>query len=172
MDARNEYKWLILVLKDKYSNDVEREALKGRFMMDFPLKGGDVYYVPFDDNPAFCNFLFVREYNPDDDLRDFLDMKRDAFEPYPSHMRITDAEFRKMVDGIGDSRRTDSVKYGDIVTIKNGIYSKLHGIALREGRSGKVDVGLKFCFGTITEQFPKSDLCVTGNIFRHLKVLR
>ena len=90
MDEPNERKWLILVLKDRYSNDAEREALKSHLMMNFPLKTNDIYYVQFEDNYAFGNFLFVSEYNPSDDLRNFLESKREAFEPYPSHMRITD----------------------------------------------------------------------------------
>ena len=170
--ANDDLKWLVLVVKDKYSNDDEREMLKSLLMRNFSLKKEDVYYVPTDSNFAFSNFVFVREYNPEDDLRKMLECRRDMFEPYPSHMRITDDEFRNMVSGMKEKSKGISIKYGDIVGIKNGVYSKLNGIVLRESKPPKVDVGLKFCFGVVIEQYNPEDLVVKGNIFNYLKVLK
>ncbi len=171
MPEETERKWIVFVLKDKCSNDSERENLKNCLMLNFPLRSTDIYYVKSEDCFAFSNFLFVREYDADD-LRKILEFRRDAFEAYPMHMRITDAEMTSMVEGINSSRKTVCLKHGDIVTIKNGRYSKLYGIVLRECRSSKVDVGLKFCFGTVTEQYGPEDLNVVGNIFKYLKVLK
>ena len=169
-DAR---KWIVLVLKDRFSNDTERESLKRLVLARFPRLGErDVYYVPYECSFAFCNFLFVRENDPENDLRDMLEVRREAFEPYPSHMRITDGEFARMVDGVDETRRKATVKYGDIVTVRKGTYSKLNGIVLREDRSGRIDVGLKFCFGTVVERCDVDELVVKGNIFEYLKVLK
>ena len=164
-------KWLVLVLKDKFSNDSERENLKNCLMLNFPLKSTDIYYVKSDDCFAYSNFLFVREYGSED-LRSILEFKMDAFEPYPMHMRITDEEMAVMVDGIDMSRRAAVPKHGDIVIVKNGKYGKLYGIVLRECRSSKVDVGFKFCFGTVTEQCKPDELNIVGNLFNYLKVLK
>ena len=172
MNQDGEEKWLVLVVKDRFSSDGEREGIKNLLMSCFPLKKNEVYYVPRDDNDAFSNYLFVRERDPVEDLRNMLACKREAFEPYPCHMRITDDEFRRMVQGIEDSRKSEEVKYGDIVTIRNGTYSKLNGIVLRESRSSKVEVGLKFCFGTVIESCEPENLVVVGNIFNYLKVLK
>ncbi len=165
-------KWIVLVLKEKHANDGDRDLLKASLMAAFQLKSGDVYFVREDEGTALNNFLFVRERDPEHDLRAFLDFRRDMFEPYPAHMRITEEELDRMIEGIGESRRKETVKYGDIVLIKNGVYSKLYGIVLRENRSRKIDVGLKFCFGTVLEQYSPEDLSVVGNIFNYLKVLR
>ena len=73
-------KWLVLVLKDKFSNDSERENLKNCLMLNFPLKSTDIYYVKSEDCLAYSNFLFVREYGSED-LRSILEFKMDAFEP-------------------------------------------------------------------------------------------
>ena len=164
-------KWLVLVLKDKFSNDSERENLKNCLMLNFPLKSTDIYYVKSEDCFAYSNFLFVREYGSED-LRSILEFKMDAFEPYPMHMRITNEEMAVMVDGIGMSRRAAVPKHGDIVIVKNGKYGKLYGIVLRECRSSKVDVGFKFCFGTVTEQYKPDELNIVGNLFNYLKVLK
>ena len=164
-------KWLVLVLKDKFSNDSERENLKDCLMLNFPLKSTDIYYVKSEDCFAYSNFLFVREYGSED-LRSILEFKMDAFEPYPMHMRITDEEMAVMVDGIDMSRRAAVPKHGDIVIVKNGKYGKLYGIVLRECRSSKVDVGFKFCFGTVTEQYKPDELNIVGNLFNYLKVLK
>ena len=164
-------KWLVLVLKDKFSNDSERENLKNCLMLNFPLKSTDIYYVKSEDCFAYSNFLFVREYGPED-LRSILEFKMEAFEPYPMHMRITDEEMAGMVDGIGMSRKAADPKHVDIVIVKNGKYGKLYGIVLRECRSSKVDVGFKFCFGTVTEQYKPDELNIVGNLFNYLKVLK
>ena len=164
-------KWLVLVLKDKFSNDSERENLKNCLMLNFPLKSTDIYYVKSEDCFAYSNFLFVREYGPED-LRSILEFKMEAFEPYPMHMRITDEEMAVMVDGIDMSRKAAVPKHGDIVIVKNGKYGKLYGIVLRECRSSKVDVGFKFCFGTVTEQYKPDELNIVGNLFNYLKVLK
>ena len=164
-------KWLVLVLKDRFSNDSERENLKNCLMLNFPLKSTDIYYVKSEDCFAYSNFLFVREYGPED-LRSILEFRMDAFEPYPMHMRITDEEMAVMVDGIDMSRKAAVPKHGDIVIVKNGKYGKLYGIVLRECRSSKVDVGFKFCFGTVTEQYKPDELNIVGNLFNYLKVLK
>ena len=164
-------KWLVLVLKDKFSNDSERENLKDCLMLNFPLKSTDIYYVKSEDCLAYSNFLFVREYGSED-LRSILEFKMEAFEPYPMHMRITDEEMAVMVDGIDMSRRAAVPKHGDIVIVKNGKYGKLYGIVLRECRSSKVDVGFKFCFGTVTEQYKPDELNIVGNLFNYLKGLK
>ena len=164
-------RWLVLVLKDRFSNDSERENLKNCLMLNFPLKSTDIYYVKSEDCLAYSNFLFVREYGSED-LRSILEFKMDAFEPYPMHMRITDEEMAVMVDGIDMSRRAAVPKHGDIVIVKNVKYGKLYGLVLRECRSSKVDVGFKFCFGTVTEQYKPDELNIVGNLFNYLKVLK
>ena len=164
--------WLVLVLKDKFATDSDREQLRNGIVSNFNLKPGDVCYVRKEDGEALSNFLFVREYHHDTDLKDILEFRRDMFESYPAHMRITGDELDTMIGGIESAKRSVTVKHGDIVVVKNGVYSKLYGIVLRENRSGKVEVGLKFCFGTVTEQYSPKDLTVIGNIFKNLKVLR
>ena len=164
-------KWLVLVLKDKFSNDFERESLKDCLMLNFPLKSTDIYYVRSEDCFACNNFLFVREYDSED-LRRILEFKRDAFEPYPMHMRITNEEMTKMVKGINMSRKVVLPKHGDIVFVKSGKYGKLYGMVLRECRSFKVIVGFKFCFGIVLEQYEPDEFSIVGNLFNYLKVLK
>ena len=130
----------------------------------------DVYYVPFESSFAFSNFLFVKEYCADD-LMNVMEYRRDAFEQYPMHMRITDDEFFSMVEGIKASKKKTVVKYGDIVIAKHGKFSRLHGIVLRESNKNKIEVGFKFCFGKIIEKYDAEELDVTGNIFDYLKVI-
>lgn len=165
-------RWLVLVLKDRCANDRERDALRSHLLSAFPLKGDEVRYVPVEDGDAFRNFLFVKEHDPANDLRDILESRRDAFEPYPSHMRITEAEFDRMLEGIAGMKRKESMKHGDIVGIRKGTYSKLNGIVLRRCRNGKLEVGMKFCFGTVVMQYDDDELELKGNIFEHLKVLK
>lgn len=158
-------------MKDKFSNDFERENLKNCLMLNFPLKNADICYVSSDDCLAYSNFLFVREYGSED-LRSILEFKRDAFEPYPMHMRITNEEMIGMVEGVSMSKKAVLPKHGDIVIVKNGKYGKLYGIVLRECRSSKLEVGFKFCFGTVTEQYEPEELSIVGNLFNYLKVLK
>lgn len=164
-------RWLVLVLKDRFSNDPERENLKNCLMLNFPLRSTDIYYASSENCPAYSNFLFVREYNSNN-LKNILELKREAFEPYPMHMRITDEEMTGLVDGVIMSRKAVLPKHGDIVIVKSGKYVKLYGIVLRECRSSKVDVGFKFCFGTVIEQYEPDELSIVGNLFNYLKVLK
>ena len=124
-------RWLVLVLKDRFSNDPERENLKNCLMLNFPLRSTDIYYASSENCPAYSNFLFVREEGSDD-LRSILELKREAFEPYPMHMRITDEEMTGLVDGVIMSRKAVLPKHGDIVIVKSGKYVKLYGIVIRE----------------------------------------
>lgn len=165
-------KWIVFVLKERFANDQDRDAMKASLLANFPLKSSDIYFVSEEDGTALNNFIFVKEYDAENDLRSILEFKREMLEAYPAHMRITEKELDMMVEGIGESKRKETVKHGDIVMIKSGIYNKLYGIVLRETRSSKLDVGLKFCFGTITEQYNPEDLNVIGNIFNYLKVLK
>lgn len=167
----SESTWLVLVLKTKCCNDAEREQIKSSLLANFKLRADEVYYVHEEDCHAFCNFLFVKEHD-EGDLRKYLEFRRDAFEPYPNHMRITGSELDSMVEGIRKNRRTVCVKHGDVVLIKNGRYSKLYGIVLRESRTAKVEVGLKFCFGVMVEQYNPDELEIVGNLFNYLKVLK
>ena len=164
-------RWLVLVLKDRFSNDPERENLKNCLMLNLPLRSTDIYYASAENCPAYSNFLFVREYGSDD-LRSMLELKRDAFEPYPMHMRITGEEMTGLVDGVIMSRKAVLPKHGDIVIVKSGKYVKLYGIVLRECRSSNVDVGFKSCFGTVIEQYEPDELSIVGNLFNYLKVLK
>lgn len=171
MACGSDEKWLVLVLKDRFANDTERENLKNCLLFGLSLKSSDICYVRAEDGFAFSNFLFVREHDPED-LRQILEYRRDVFEAYPAHMRITGAELEAMMAGIEESRKSICLKHGDIVVARRGKYSKLNGIVLRESRSGKVEVGFKFCFGTVTEQYRPDDLTAVGNIFNYLKVLK
>ena len=164
--------WLVLVLKEKYATDADREQLKACLLANFPLKNTDVRFVRKSDENALSNFVFVREYHRDTDLKEILAFRRDYFEAYPVHMRITETELKDMMGGIEEAKKSITVKYGDIVVIKSGIYSKLHGIVLRENRSSKIEVGMKFCFGTVVEQYSPDELEIKGNIFKYLKVLK
>ena len=166
--------WLVLVMKERHSNDSSRETLKRSLVSGFSLREKDVYYAPSDFGFALDGYLFVRDWTEDgSSLRQILDRHGELLEPYPAHMRVSGEEFEHMVEGIRDRMEAQSsVKHGDIVLVKSGTYSKLYGIVLRNCRSAKVDVGLKFCFGTVTESFLPQELKVVGNIFNYLKVLK
>ena len=169
---KNGCRWLVLVLKDRYSNDESRRLLAESLEGKYGLAEGDVRFIPCADSPVYANFVFVRTCKPFDDLRNIVEYKHDMLESFRMHMRITDEEFNALVGGIGVARRQERVKHGDVVRIRNGAYCKLHGIVLREDRYGRIEVGMKFCFGTVVRKYNESDLEVVGNLFRYLKVLK
>lgn len=164
--------WIAFILKDRFAKDTERESLKGDIISNFGLCDDDVYYIPIEINFAYSNYIFVRERN-EDDLHNIYEKKKEAFEHYQAHVRITDAEFCTMLEGLKEEqiRHKPTIKYGDIVIVKNGKYNRLYGIALREYNSTKFNIGFKFCFGNVIEQYSADELNVVGNIFNYLKVI-
>lgn len=164
--------WIAFILKDRFAKDSERESLKNDIISKFCLCDDDVHFIPIEMNFAYSNYIFVREHNVDD-MRNIYDKRKDAFENYQMHVRITEVEFCNMVESLKEEqfRNKPTIKYGDIVVVKNGKYNKLYGIALRESNPTKFDIGFKFCFGKVVEQYSAEELNVVGNIFNYLKVI-
>lgn len=164
--------WIAFILKDRFAKDSERELLKNDILRKFCLCDDDVYYIPIKINFAYSNYIFVREHG-EDDMRNIYENRKDAFEYYQMHVRITDVEFCNMVESLKEEQlsNTPSIKYGDIVMVKNGKYDKLYGIALRESNSMEFDIGFKFCFGNVVEKYSADEINVVGNIFNYLKVI-
>lgn len=166
---KSDVTWIAFLLKDKYATNFEKARLKGSLCNEFGFSEEDVCYVPFERNVGLSYYFFIKERTPDD-MRSIFNSRRDAFAPFESHARISDAGLNDMMRSARQCER-GYVKYGDIVTIKRGVYSKLHGIVLRMDRKDRVLVGLKFCFGTVISPCDEADLEVDGNIFNYIKVL-
>ena len=162
--------WLAFLLKDKYSSNFEKERLRAGICSGFNRTEDEIYYVPFERNVGLSYYFFVLEKDSED-LRNIYSYRSDAFDVFERQKKITGAELNEMVGSLKKCS-SEYAKYGDIVTIRNGMYCKLHGIVLREDRSGRIVVGLKFCFGTVIETFDLSDVEITGNIFNYMKVLK
>lgn len=166
---KNGSMWIGFLLKDRYATDFEKASLKSEIMENFKLNEDDICYVPFEKYCGLSYYFFVRERDSENDLRDIYLFKKDAFEIYSLHVKITNDELNNCMKSTLKPNR-GYVKFGDIVRIESGKYSKLNGIVLRENRNGKIEVGMRFCFGTIVEQYDSGNLIVTGNIFNYIKV--
>lgn len=59
--------------------------------------------------------------------------------------------------------------YGDVVLVKNGLYSNLYGIFL-SNVDEKCKVGFKFCAKKFIEEISFKDLEKTTNIFNHIRI--
>ena len=172
MSGRNDDAvWLAFMLKDKYASNFEKDRLKRCVCSKFKRSDREICYVPFERNSGLSYYFFVLE-REETDLSSIYSYRTDVFETFNRHKRITGGELNEMLRTANNCQR-GYAKQGDLVTVKNGIYRKLHGIVLRQDRSpNKVVVGLKFCFGTVVETFDLLDLEVCGNLFNYLKVLK
>lgn len=162
--------WIVLMLKDKYSQNAEKEKLKADLMAALGYAAGEIIFTPFDREKCISYYLFLLDRPGGNDLRRILDTRPEAFDSYSSPMRITQAELDDFIKGSEHYNETKSVKFGDIVRIKTGRYCNLNGIVLRQCRHNKVDVGIKLCLGTKIIQYSPNELKVSGNIFKHIKV--
>lgn len=162
-------KWIVFLLKDKYACDAEKQILKIQIMKRFKRKESDICYTSFDGESGLSYYFFVKEYD-NDDLRNIWQSYINYFQSYNSHTKINEQQLFSMMHNIKKCN-CGYVKFGDIVLINKGQYSKLYGIVLRQNRNGKFDVGLKFCFGSVIQSYDSNDLSVEGNIFNYIKVL-
>ena len=163
--------WLAFLLKDRFSSNFEKERLRAGICLEMHRDESDICYVPFERNVGLSYYFFVLERDHEMDMHRIYEYRSEAFEPFDRHKRISGRELNDMMRNARQCSR-GYVKQGDLVMIRSGIYSKLHGVVLREDRSGRAMVGMKFCFGTVVEGFDISELEVEGNIFNYMKVLR
>jgi transcription antitermination factor NusG len=167
--------WLVLMVKDKFARDCDREKIKSQLIKLFGLAIDDVFYVPFAQNNPYSYYVFVKERNSSENLlsRIFGTPIGDFLAGYKNcKVRITPDEFRRVVRTSKVAPNSD-IRFGDFVKIKEGTYSNLYGIVLREStRKDKVFVGLKFCFGVVVIEYHTGQLETIGNLFNYIKVLK
>lgn len=162
-------KWIAFLLKDKYSDDDQKEILKTQIIKKFKRKESDICYTSFDIDSGLSYYFFIKQYE-ENDLRNIWQSNMNYFESYSCHTKIDESQLFKMLHYV-DKCNCGYVKFGDVVLIEKGVYNKLYGIVLRQNRNGKYDVGLKFCFGQVIQSYDSSELSVVGNIFNYIKVL-
>ena len=121
-----------------------------------------------ESNPGLSYYVFIQEDDPDTLFRE-LQKEKYFYEP-TNYLKIPNNEIVEMSRGIEYIR--DDVRFGDIVKIKSGRFKKLYGIVLREMRRNKIEIGLKFCFGTVYHELGETEYEVVGNIFNFIKVNR
>ena len=117
-------------------------------------------------NEGLSFYVFIRENNPSEFWNK---IKKDKYFQQPmGYYEVTDKQIKSLTREIEYKR--DTVFFGDIVKIKTGQYQKLYGIVLRQSRAQKIEVGLKFCFGSIYQEYNETYLEVIGNIFKFIKI--
>lgn len=158
--------WMCLMLREKYNSEREKEKLWEKLKSIYNKKSGDIYMISRNINSGLSFYVFIREENQPELWQKLC--KEKYFSETFEYQTISNKEVLDMTRGIECKR--DTVRFGDIVKIKNGKYQKLFGIVLRETRSKKLNVGLKFCYGTICEEFDENNLETCGNIFKYLKI--
>lgn len=158
--------WMILMLREKYNSEKEKENLWDKLCKKYDKKPNEIYMISKQISPGLSYYVFIREIDKET-LWKKLCKEKYFLEPF-QYKEVTHKEVMDMTRGI--ECRRDSVRFGDIVKIKSGKYQKLQGIVLRETRSKNYDVGLKFCFGNVCEEFSEKELEVCGNIFKFIKV--
>lgn len=163
--------WIAFMLKDRFSTNEEKTRLSKEICASLERSEEDVWWVPTDQNGGLGYYLFVRERNADTDLDAVLSVRRECFENRQCHSRVPSSEMDEM---IRQTKRVvvGSVKFGDVVKVRRGTFSNLHGIVLRTASVGRVFVGMKFCFGTVVESIEEKNLDLEGNIFNYIKVLK
>lgn len=167
----DENKWIAFMLKQRYINQQQKLNLKKNIMMRFNLKQKDICYSSSNNNSGHSYYFFVKEYDSENDLRNIYQTYSNFFEHFNYHVKINQSQLKQLFKSIYEINNIN-IKFGDLVVINKGVYSKLHGIVLRKNRNGKYDVGLKFGFGTLLKSYNASQLTITGNIFNYIKVLR
>ena len=158
--------WMILMLREKYNSENEKEELWNKLCNHYGKKSSDIYMISKHINPGLSYYVFIKEADKAELWRQ-LSKEKYFLEPF-QYKEVSNAEVMDLTRGIECKR--DSVRFGDIVKIKTGKYQKLRGIVLRETRNKNYDVGLKFCFGIICEEMSEHELEVCGNIFKFIKI--
>lgn len=166
----NDGKWIAFLLRDKFADEQSKKKLKSEIIKRFGFKQSDICYQTSNSESGSFYYFFVKQYDKDNDMRVIHEAYVNIFQNYRCHTRVSQAQLDDLMDSVEKCNR-GYVKFGDLVMINKGNYSKLYGIVLRQGRYGKYDVGLKFGFGTVIKSYEASDLTVTGNIFNYIKVL-
>lgn len=162
--------WIAFLLKDKYAGQNAKQALKNSIINKFNRKQNDIIVIQEQENSALSYYFFVKQYQYDDLSRIYQE-NNEFFDNFENHVKINEKELKAMLKDLY-REENKGIKFGDLVTINKGKYNKLYGIVLRENRTGGVQVGLKFCFGTKIESYKQEDLTVNGNIFNYIKVLK
>lgn len=171
--AKDKNLWLVLMVKDKYAKNIERQRIKEQIRDLLHLPDDEVFYTPFEASNPYSYYVFVREHDHFSDLHSiFLTPIKDCLTGFRNNQsRITGEEFRKIVKQCKVAPNKE-IRFGDFVRIKRGTYSNLYGIVIRQStRKNKVYVGLKFCFGVVVNEYYTGDLEAIGNLFNYIKVL-
>ena len=168
MNDENE-KWIAFLLRDKYSSAYWKQTLKKQILKKFNKKNSDIYYFSSQEDLSLIYYFFVKEDNKND-LRSIWQGNVNFFESFQCHVKVSELQLNNMKQNI-KTKEFNNIKYGDIVYIKKGDYSKLYGIVLRKNRVGKFDVGFKFCFGNVIKSYSVKEIKVVDNIFNYVKVL-
>ena len=158
--------WMILMLREKYNSEKEKEELWNKLCGHYGKKSNEIYMISKHINPGLSYYVFIKEQDKGG-LWKMLSREKYFLEPF-QYKEVSHAEVMDLTRGIECKR--DTVRFGDIVKIKTGKYQKLLGIVLRETRNKNYDVGLKFCFGNVCEEMSENDLEVCGNLFKFIKI--
>ena len=162
--------WIAFMLRDKYANDLQKNNLKKDIMLKFNRKKEDICYTSCGNDFGSIYYFFVKEYDKENDLRNIHQAYTSHFQSYYYHTRIKEKQLNDLFSSIKKSNEVVA-KFGDLVLINKGEYSKLYGIILRQNRNKKIDVGFKFGFGSVIKSYDISDFTIVGNIFNYIKVL-
>lgn len=161
--------WMVFMLKDRYATDFEKSRLRQDIVSALGMDEGDIMYAPFEKGVSLSYYFFVRE-RTGDEPREIMEMRGDMFDRGFGCVRITGKELSAMTRDSNCDR--GYVKQGDVVMLKGkDKYGGLYGVVLRVNRNGKIDVGMKFCFGKVVVQYDKRNLQIMGNVFNYIKVL-
>jgi len=168
MSDSSQKMWMALMLREKYNSPNEKKELFNRLKSKYGKSSDEIFMISKESNSGLSYYVFIQEDNMDALFRE-LQKEKYFLEPV-RYLQIPNHEVVEMSMGIEYIR--DEVRFGDIVKIKNGRFKKLYGIVLRELRHKKIEIGLKFCFGTVYQELGETEYEVVGNIFNYIKINR
>lgn len=159
-------KWMIVMLKEKFNTENEKQQMYERLKNMYGKKPGEVYAFPKGTQQGLSFYVFIKEDNPRQ-FREKIRNEKYFLETF-DYLTTTEKQVKAMIHGIEYKR--DIIFFGDVVRIKTGKFRKLYGIVLRLTRYNQIVVGMKMCCGVFCEEYKESDLQVVGNIFKYIKV--
>ena len=158
--------WYVLQLRDRSSKQNSRKQLYQRLKKHYGKCSQDIYLSLTDVNFGLNHYLFLYETDMQTLWKDLR--KQKYFNIQFGYQNISDEQMSKLKEGVQFIR--EQIGFGDVVKVKTGKFNNLNGIVLRERKGSNYQIGLKFCYGVVTDIKPAHQLQIIDNLFKYIKI--
>jgi transcription antitermination factor NusG len=173
----SEFFWICLDIRERYCKAEYYSVIKDNIVKVLGSDLKEYLFVGLElsqdvqDN-LLTSYIFVHCRNIHDHIDNIKTIKfiRTILNDYTKIRIISDEEIEDLKrDWYKKIENKQNFVYGDVVKVKSGVFSSLHGIVIGK-ETGKYKLLFKFNLGCVVETFLKDNLFFHSNIFNFMKI--